>query len=81
MSLGRAVVRYRDGRAILRWLSPQDPRDLLRAGFRPFQLVLRRQDGSELEGSLWMQDDPSTADYLNAANLLFLDEPGSLSWK
>lgn len=75
-----AVILYRDGTLVLREVLDPDRRHLLRAGFRPFRLRLTREDGSSSGGTLWMQDDPSVSDYLNAARYLFLDEPGSLSW-
>ena len=53
---------------------------LWRAGFRPSVLRLRRDRGGVVEANLWTQDEPRLTDYLNAAVLLFGDEPGSLSW-
>ena len=53
---------------------------LRRAGFRPHRLQLTRDDGSVKEAELWIQDAPALSDLLNAAHLLFQDEPGSLSW-
>lgn len=76
----RGAVRYRDGRIVVMDVLRRERMHLLQAGFSPHQLVLQRDDGSRVESELWTQDDPCLADYLNAANLLFGDEPGSLSW-
>ena len=53
---------------------------LRRAGFRPHCLTLATENGSTKEAELWIQDEPTLSDLLNAAHLLFQDEPGSLSW-
>ena len=75
-----AVIQYRDREMVLRNVSDRDRRHLLRAGFHPNRLTLARDAGGELVGTLWTQEEPSVPDYLNAATLLFGDEPGSLSW-
>jgi hypothetical protein len=80
VKLSLAAVRFRDGRMVLRHVLGQERIELLRAGFRPFTIRLAADRGGTQEADLWMQEKPSLADYLNAANLVFLNEPGSLSW-
>lgn len=75
-----AAVKYRDGQFILLAVFAAEARDLTRAGFRAYALQLRRDDGTVIEGDLWIQDEPRISDYLNAAVLLFDDQPGSLNW-
>lgn len=79
--LTRAAVRYRDGVAVLMDVLRNEAAILRRAGFRPFSIMLERDDGLVVRANLWSQDAPQLADYLNAAFLLFDDEPGSLSWE
>lgn len=76
----RAVIRYRDGYRAIADVLRREKVHLRRAGFRSYQLTLERHDGSCVQSELWMQDEPHLADYLNAANLLFGDEPGSVRW-
>jgi hypothetical protein len=79
-TMTRGAVRYRDGRIAIVNVLSRERAHLVRAGFTPFQLILDRHDGSRLCSELWAQDEPSLADYLNAAHLLFNDEPGSVHW-
>lgn len=74
------AVRLRDGRMVLRDALSLECTQLRRAGFRPHCLRLTGEDGTIKEAELWMQDAPALADLLNAAHLLFQDEPGSLTW-
>jgi hypothetical protein len=76
----RGAVRYRDGRIGIVDMLGRERVHLRRAGFCPYQLTLERHDGSRLCSELWMQEEPTLADYLNAAHLLFNDEPGSVHW-
>jgi hypothetical protein len=76
----RAAIRYRDGGMVLTAALQREKVQLRRAGFCPYPLTLERHDGSCVQSELWMQDEPHLADYLNAANLLFGDEPGSIRW-
>lgn len=76
----RGAVRYRDGLIAIVPLLGRERVHLRRAGFCPYELTLQRDDGSRLQSELWMQDEPCLADYLNAAHLLFDDEPGSVHW-
>lgn len=78
--LTRGVVRFRDGRMVVSDVLRTERIHLRRAGFCPHELTLMRNDGTRLQSELWMQDEPSLVDYLNAAHLLFDDEPGSLEW-
>jgi len=80
VKLTLAAVRFRDGRMVLRDVLTHQRIELLRAGFRPFTITLDADRGGTREADLWMQEAPSLADYLNAANLLFQNEPGSLTW-
>ncbi len=80
MKLTQAAVRYRDGHVILMAVFREQATDLRRAGFRAYPLRLDRDHGSPLEADLWSQETPRLSDYLNAAMLLFDDEPGSLHW-
>jgi hypothetical protein len=73
-----AAVRYRDGRVLLMDMSDQREEDLRRAGFCAYMILFEHDNGSLLEAELWSQDRPVMPDYLNAAHLLFGDEPGSL---
>jgi hypothetical protein len=77
----RAAVRYRDGRVALMVVLRDEATSLRRAGFLAHHMRLRRDDGSVLEADFWTQERPRLSDYLNAAFLLFGDEPGSLSWQ
>lgn len=76
----RGAVRYRDGRMAIANVLSRERVHLRRAGFCPYRLTLERHDGSRICSELWMQDEPSLADYLNAAHLLFDDEPGAVHW-
>ena len=79
--LTRAVLRYRDGACVLMEVLRDEEAVLRRAGFFPASISLMREDGTILEAHLWSQDAPQLTDFLNAAFLLFDDEPGSLSWE
>lgn len=74
-------MKYRDGQMILVQVLAERVEHFRRAGFNAHALQLRRDDGSLVVADLWTQDPPSLADYLNAALLLFDDEPGSLDWE
>jgi hypothetical protein len=76
----RSAVRYRDGRLCILNVLRRERVHLRRAGFRPFLLTLDRDDGSRVQSELWTQDEPALVDYLNAAHLLFDDDPGSVHW-
>ena len=76
----RGAVRYRDGCTVIVNVLGRERVHLRRAGFCPYELTLQRDDGSRVVSELWMQDEPCLADYLNAAHLLFDDEPGSVHW-
>ena len=76
----QAALRYRDGQFILLSVFAEEKRNLERAGFRPWALQLHRDDGTVVEADLWIQDEPTLADFLHAGLLLFDDEPGSLTW-
>ena len=76
----RGAVRYRDGRMSIVNVLRRERVHLRRAGFCPHRLTLERHDGSRVQSELWIQDEPTLADYLNAAHLLFDDEPGSVHW-
>lgn len=78
--LTRAVVRNRDGGATLHDVLSKESAMLRRAGFRSYSIRLEPDHGPALEANLWSQDEPRLTDYLNAALLLFGDQPGSLSW-
>ena len=78
--LTRAVVRDREGGATLHDVLNNESAMLRRAGFRSFSIRLEPNEGPALEANLWSQDEPRLTDYLNAALLLFGDQPGSLSW-
>ena len=75
-----AAIKYRDGQMILFQVLPQHEQHLRRAGFHVHVLQLRRDDDSVVEADLWIQDEPRLTDLLNAALLLFDDEPGALTW-
>jgi hypothetical protein len=81
IALTRAAVRYRDGAVVLADVLRDEAAIIRRAGFRPHALQLQQDDGLVLEANLWSQETPHLTDYLNAALLLFGDEPGSLSWE
>ena len=81
LTLTRAVVRYRDGAAVLLHVLRKEAATLRQAGFRPHSIALQPDQGPTLVANLWTQDDPRLTDYLNAALLLYGDEPGSLSWE
>ena len=76
----QAALKYRDGQFILLAVFAEEARHLERAGFRARPLQLHRDDGIIVEGYLWIQDEPTLADFLHAGHLLFDDEPGSLTW-
>lgn len=76
-----SCIRFRDGRLVLRNVVDADRTELLRAGFRRHTITLTREDGSTKKADVWAQDAPSIPQMLNAAHLLFDDEPGSISWK
>ena len=80
LALTRAVVRHRDGAIVLLDVLRKEAAMLWRAGFRPHVMRLQPDQGCALEANLWTRDQPRLSDYLNAALLLFGDEPGSLSW-
>ena len=65
---------------ILLQVLPEREEHLRRAGFHAHALQLRRDDDSVVEADLWIQDEPRLTDFLNAALLLFDDEPGALTW-
>lgn len=75
-----SVLRYRDGCVVLMNALRVGEEDLRRAGFRAYWIRFKHDDGSRFAGELWSQDLPTLADYLNAAQLLFDTQPGSLSW-
>lgn len=81
LKLIRAAIRYRDGAFILKDVLHERASDLRRAGFRAYPIHLAHDNGSQLEADLWSQEPPRVSDYLNAVQLLFDNEPGSLSWK
>lgn len=76
----QAAIKYRDGQMILLQVLPHREQHLRRAGFHAHVLELRRDDDSVVEAELWIQDEPRLTDFLNAALLLFDDEPGALTW-
>ena len=76
----RGAVRYRDKRVVLLNVLHPERVHLRRAGFSAHSITLERNDGSCVVADLWIQDEPCLADYLNAAYLLFDDEPGSVHW-
>lgn len=76
-----AAVRFRNGQMVLRAVLSREREQLLRAGFHPTILSLASDSGAITEADLWAQEDPSLCDMLNAAILVFQDEPGSLSWR
>ena len=76
----RGAVRFRDGSMVLMGVLSEESVQLRRAGFSPFRLTLDADDGTRVVADLWMQDQPSLCDYLNAANLLFDTAPGSVHW-
>jgi len=75
-----AVLRYRDGCVVLMNALRVGEEDLRCAGFRAYWIRFEHDDGSRFAAELWSQDLPTLADYLNAAQLLFDTQPGSLSW-
>lgn len=77
----RGAVRYRDGRMAILDVLRHERVHLRRAGFRNYLLTLARIDGSRVQSDLWMQDEPTLTEYLNAAHLLFGDDPGSVFWE
>lgn len=77
----RGAVRYRDGRMTILNVLRHERVHLRRAGFRSYLLTLVRNDGSRVQSDLWTQDEPTLADCLNAAHLLFNDDPGSVFWE
>jgi hypothetical protein len=81
LALTRAVVRYRDSVVVLLDALRRESAILRRAGFRPYVIRLRREDGRVVEANLWTQDAPRLTDFLNAGLLLFGDVPGSLWWE
>lgn len=81
LRMTRAAVRYRDGRMVLTAVLRDEAKSLRRAGFLAHPMRLRREDSTVVEANLWTQEPPRLSDYLNAALLLFGDEPGSLSWQ
>jgi len=81
LKLIRAAIRYRDGTVILKDVLHERAKDLRRAGFRAYCIRLAHDNGSQLEADLWSQEPPTVSDYLNAVQLLFDNEPGSLSWE
>lgn len=81
LKLIRAAIRYRDGALILKDVLHERAKDLRRAGFRAYCIRLAHDNGSQVEADLWSQEPPTVSDYLNAVQLLFDNEPGSLSWE
>jgi len=81
LALTRAVVRYRDSAVVVLDALRRESANLRRAGFLPYVMKLRREDGLVLEAKLWTQDAPRLTDFLNAGLLLFGDVPGSLWWE
>ena len=80
LRMTRAAVHYRDGRMVLMVVLRDEAKSLRRAGFLAHCMRLRRQDSTVIEADLCTQEPPRLSDYLNAAFLVFGDEPGSLSW-
>ena len=73
-------VRFRDGHLARRDVLSIERKQLIGAGFRAHTITLTRADGSSKEADLWTQDQPTLSDMLNAVQLLFDGEPGSLAW-
>jgi hypothetical protein len=80
MRMTRGAVRYRDGQMVIMNVLQRERVHLRRAGFCPYLVTLDRDDGSRVDAELWAQDEPGLVDYLNAAYLLFDDEPGAVHW-
>ena len=81
LRMTRAAVYYRDGCMVLMVVLRDEAKSLRRAGFLAHPMRLRRENNTVVEADLWTQEPPRLSDYLNAAFLLFGDEPGSLSWR